>query len=61
MVLSCRNPDAAGGGGAAEPLEQLRGVPEGSAVSSYFVLMKQGPDFTALPVEQVFGFRPVVT
>jgi hypothetical protein len=119
MLLSCRGHDeaagAAGAGGAV--LEQLRGVPEGSALSSYFVLMKQarggdragwegpsskwgallpwprmsapslrllpdaaletprscpsrppppppkkkqGNDFTALPVDQMYGFRPVV-
>jgi hypothetical protein len=56
MVLSCGRDSDAGGGVS----EQLRGVPEGSALSSYFVLMKQGADFTALPVEQVYGFRPVV-
>ncbi|GBG00439.1 hypothetical protein Rsub_13095 [Raphidocelis subcapitata] len=56
LVLSCVD----GGGGGGGVLEQLRGVPEGSALSSYFVLMKQGADFTALPVEQVYGFKPVV-
>ncbi|KIY96956.1 hypothetical protein MNEG_11004 [Monoraphidium neglectum] len=56
MVLTCPDP----AGAALPPLEQLRGLPEGSALSSYFVLMKQGNDFTALPVDQVYGFKPVV-
>jgi hypothetical protein len=61
MVLSCHGAGEAGA--APQPgavSEQLRGLPEGSALSSYFVLMKQGNDFTALPVEQLYGFRPVV-
>lgn len=58
MTLACHDGE---GGAAAPPAEQLRGLPEaGGALSSYFVLMKQGNEFTALPVEQVYGFRPVV-
>ncbi|KAI8471604.1 MAG: hypothetical protein J3K34DRAFT_506246 [Monoraphidium minutum] len=59
MTLSCRAGGA--GGAAAAPAEQLRGVPETESLGTYFVLMKQGADFTALPIDQVYGFRPVVT
>lgn len=62
MVLSCVEAGAgAGADGEGAVLEELRGVPEaGGALSSYFVLMRQGDAFTALPVEQVFAFRPAV-
>lgn len=60
MTLTCVGPDKEGGADGATMLEQLKGTPEGGALSSYFVLMKLGNEFTALPIEQIYGFKPIV-
>lgn len=57
MVLTCRDETA---GGGLEVTEQMRGAPDAGALSSYFVVMKVGAEFQAIPVEQLYSFRPVV-